>query len=289
MMSSALSAIFPTLWAVLFLVVMTLLRSLFSLSILPRLSFSKTGLHRVQQLPLRWLLLLSRLRVNIKRDLPFLVVLSLQVTCLALFPINGERGLQVENPHLVLMILTLISCAIHIIASWKATGPQFSETSIDHITYFTTRALIVLILFLGAALGQTPGELNDFLGREWLFLSSPFHFVAFLLGIFVATFFKSSSSKNEKLISLDVFVDHLFSLTWLTLVVMIFCNSNALPGLSHFIFLISKVLLLYVLTDIFWKHFPVLRRDQLEKIMLATIYPITFLCFAGMWWMKLMT
>jgi len=279
-----LDPLFSTLWALIFLGISSFFRSLFKLNILPRLRFSKTEFSRSKHLFLRWVLVFSRLRIQLRRDFLFLLVLSLQVTCLALLPINGDRGVVVENPQLVLMILCSMACVIYIFASRRAEGGALTEKSLDHMVYFSSQVLIVLILFLGAALGQTQGELSDFLGQEWLFLASPFHFVAFLIGVFVATFSKSASSKDEQVISIDGYIHQLFSLIWLTLFVMVFWNSNTLPGLTHFIFLLIKIISLYLMTDMFWRHVPILRRDQLEKIMLIAIYPLTFACFMGMWW-----
>lgn len=283
-----LEPLFSTIWALVFLFSSSLLKSLLSLNLLPRLQFSKIEMTRTRQIFLRWVLVCSRLRIKIKRDFLFIIVLSLQVTCLAIFPINGEYGLKVANPVAALLIICLVASVTYIFASRQAQGGAMTDKSVDQLVYFSSQALIVIVLFMGAALGQPQGELSDFLGREWLLIASPFHLLAFFIGVFIATFHKSVPSSKEQVINIEAFIPKTFSLIWITLFVMVFLNSNTLPGLPHFIFLVTKVTLIYLILEILWKHVPVLRRDQLEKLVLIVIYPLTFVSFIGMWWMSIL-
>jgi hypothetical protein len=282
--TTIIAPVLSTLLAIAFLTVTGVFKSALDLSLSPGLRFSKGGMRRFNQIPLRWILVFSRLNLEIRKNLLVFIVLSLQVACLAVLPLNGDVGLKVQNPLLVIMTLTMIACTLFVIDSWRAEGGKLSEKSIDKLIFFSSQATLIFILCLGAALGENPGELSDLMGSSWLIVSSPFHLSAFFMGVFLATFYRGTSSKRDRVVSLEVYVDHLFTLLWLTLIALVFLNSSALPGLPHFLFLILKVLFLSATMDVFWRHFPLFRKDQKEKIFLVVLYPVTLISFVGMWW-----
>lgn len=277
-----------SLVAFLYVAIILFFQSLFEEYILPRLNFSKTSSSDIRQMMVRWVLFSRRFDFEFRRDAILLLQISFLLTAIATLPLSGIAGLNVDRPDLAIAELMAIFYFLRVLAGWKSGNSANWEKALEEVVFAGARIFVFLLITDGAYLAASDNQFEYMLGRDGLLFSGPFHFLGFILGIFMVGFFQGRQGYKKDLNGLALFAWNAEPILWITLLLVTFLNTSVVPGVSYFFLLVVKCLAILSVLSLVRFHMPKVRMDQLERIGLTVVYPFAILVFLGMWWQETM-
>jgi len=272
--------------ALAYVLLILFVQSIFEETLLPRLSFSKTTTGSLRQMIVRWLLFARRVDFEFRRDILTLLKVAVLLAAVAVLPLNGISGLRVERPDLVIAQLMSVFYFMRVFCGWRRGISGGWEKSLEEILFGSSRILVFLLIVDSAYLNSDPDNFRKLLGTDWFIFSGAFPPLAFLLGIVLVGFFQGRQEYKKQLSGLALFAWKTESVLWISLLLVTFLNTAAIPGPAFFLSLSLKCSGVIFLIELVRSHMPKMRLDQFERMGLVMIYPLAILIFMGMWWQE---
>ena len=286
MIEFPISSIQQTFLALVYVVTVLFVQTLLEEVAFPRLSFSKTSYLNIKQMFVRWVLFARRFDFVFRRDILTLIQISFLLTAVAVLPLDGISGLTVERPDLAITVLMAIFYFLRVLSGWRSGPEENWEKALEEILFASSRIFVFLLIVDGAYLGASASQFRKMLGDDWLFLSSPFHLIGFVMGVFLVGFFQGRQEFRKNLSGLSLFAWRAEPVLWITLLLVTFLNTSIPVGPTYYVFLSIKCILISLALGFVRSHMPRMRMDQFEKAGLRVVYPIAILAFLGMWWQE---